>query len=108
MRVGGESNAEVDVRLFPLGVAARADRADDFALLELRPSGNADRAEVDERDRVAVGGADRQAQPLAGQLPDEGGDARCRSPHVGPRRRGDVDSPVLAARVRILVGDERS
>jgi hypothetical protein len=106
--IGGQANAEVDVRLCPLGIAARADSAHDLAFLDRGTGANPDRSEVDERDRVAVGGANRQAQTFARQLPDEGRDARCRSPDLGTRRRSDVDSPVLATRVRISFGDERA
>ena len=108
VRIGGQANAEVDVGLRVLRVAAGADRAHDVAFLDRGPGAYSDRSEVDERDRVAVGGANRQAQPLVGQLPDERGDARCGSPNIGTRRRSDVDSPVLAARVRISFGDERA
>jgi hypothetical protein len=107
VRVGGQANAEVDIGLCPLRLAAGADRAHDLAFLDRSPGAYSDRSEVDERDRVAVGGANRQAQPLTGQLPDERGDARCRSPDVGTGRRADVDSPVLAARVRVVLGGKR-
>jgi hypothetical protein len=69
VRVGRATDAQVHIRLGPLGVAARADRADDVALAHLRPDRDPDRAEVDERGRPPVLGADRQAQPLMGQLP---------------------------------------
>ena len=69
VRVGRAADPEIHVRLGPLGVTARAERADDVALAHLRPNRDPDRAEVDERDRPPVLGADRQAQPLMGQLP---------------------------------------
>jgi hypothetical protein len=69
VRVGRATDAEVHVGLGPLGVTARADRADDIALAHLRPDRDPDRAEVDECDRPTILGADRQAQPLMGQLP---------------------------------------
>jgi hypothetical protein len=108
MRIGGPANAEVDVGLRPLCLAARADRAHDLAFLDCGPGAHSDRSEVDERDRVAAGGANRQAQALVGQLPDEGGDSRRRSPNLCAHRRRDVNSPVLAARVRISFGGERA
>ena len=39
--------------------------------------------------------------------PDEGDDARGRGANVRTRRRGDVDSTVLAAGVGVILGDER-
>jgi hypothetical protein len=107
VRVGSQANAEMDVGLCPLGVTARADRADDFALFDRRPRPHADRPHVDERDRVAVGGANRQTQALVRELPDEGGDAGCGRTDVGAGRRRDVDSAVLAAGVGIPFGGER-
>jgi hypothetical protein len=108
VRFGGQANAEVDVRLSPLGVPARADRAYDLAFRDRGACSHADRSEMDERDRVAVGRANRQAQPFVRQLPDEGGDAGCGGPDLGTRGRGDVDSAVLAARIRVVLGDEWS
>jgi hypothetical protein len=108
VRIGGQANAEVEVGLRPLSLAARADRAHDLAFLNRGPGAHSDRAEVDERDRVAIGGANRQAQALTGQLPDERGDACRRSPDLRTRRGRDVDSPVLAACVGISFGDERA
>jgi hypothetical protein len=61
VRINRQANAQVDVRFRPLGLAARTDRADDVALGHLRADPNADRAEVDERDRPAVRSANRQA-----------------------------------------------
>lgn len=108
VRIGGQANAEVDVGLGPLGLAARADGAHDLPFLDRRPSPYPDRSEVHERDRVALGGANRQAEPLVRKLPDERRDARCRSPDFGTCGRRNVDSPMLAARVRIPFCDERS
>jgi hypothetical protein len=62
---------------------------------------------MDQRDRVAVGRADRQAQPFMRQLPDEGRDAGRRRANIGACRRRDVNSPVLTARIRVTRGDER-
>jgi hypothetical protein len=69
IRVGRSTDAEIDVRLGPLGRTTRTDRADDVALAHLRPGRDPNRAEVDERDRPPVLGADGQAQPLMGQPP---------------------------------------
>jgi len=64
VRVDRPPDAEVHVGLGPFGLTARADGADDVAFAHSGPERHADRAEVDERDRPAVLGADRQAQPL--------------------------------------------
>jgi hypothetical protein len=76
VRVRRVADAEIDVRLCPDGLAARADRADDVALAEPRPNRDPDRAEVNQRDRPGVLGADGQAQPLPRQSPGERHDTR--------------------------------
>lgn len=108
VRFGGQADPEVDVRLDPLGVAARADRADGLSFLDRSPCRHADRSEMDERDRVAVGRANRQAEPFARKLPGKRHDARRGSLDVGACVSGDVDPTMLAARVRIVLGDERA
>jgi hypothetical protein len=61
---------------------------------------------VNQRHRVAVFGTDRQAQPVVGHLPGEGDDPGGRSANLASRRSGDVDAAVLAARIRVVLGDE--
>jgi hypothetical protein len=107
VRVGCSTDAEIHVWLGPLGLTARTDRADDVALAHGRPDRDPDGAEVDERDRPAVLGADRQAQPLMGQLPRVGDDAGRSRANARARRGADVDPAVLAAGVGIALGDER-
>jgi len=106
--IGGQANAEMDVRLGPLGIAARADGADDLPLLDRRPHTHADRPQVDERDRIPVRGANRQAQPFVRKPAREGHDPARGSTDIRAARRADVDAPVLAPGVRVFVGDERS
>jgi hypothetical protein len=77
VRVGRTTDTEIHVWLGPLGLTTRTDRADDVALAHLRPDRDPYRAEVDERDRPPALGADRQTQPLMGQLPRVRDDA-CR------------------------------
>lgn len=108
VRVGREPDPEIDVRLGPLDVAARPDRPDDVALGDRRAGRDADRPQVDEGDRVAVRGPDRETQPLVRQPPDERGHARRRRANVRTGRSADVDAAVLSARVRIALGDERT
>lgn len=97
----------MDVRLDPLGVAAGADRADDLSFLDRSPCRHADRSEMDERDRVAVGRANRQAEPFVRKLPGKRHDAGRGSLDIAAGVSGDVDPTVLAARVRVVLGDER-
>ena len=107
MRLGGQANAKVDVRLSPLGFPAGADRSHHLALLDRRARPHADRPEMDQRDGIPVGGPNGQAEPLMRELPDEGDDARGRGANVHAGRRADVDSTVLAAGVGVVLGDER-
>ena len=97
----------MDIRLRPLGLAARADRADDVALADLSADGQPDRAQVDERDRPAVLGSDRQAETLSRQSSGERDHPTRGGTDVRARGSCDVDPSVLAARVRIAVGHER-
>jgi hypothetical protein len=106
VRVGRVPNAEVHVRLAALDISARADRADDLALVDLGAFGDADRAEMDERHRPAVLGAYGQAQALPRQATGERDDAGGGRADVGARRSSDVDPAVLPAGVRVAVEDE--
>jgi hypothetical protein len=104
--LGGQAHAEVDVRLGMLGLAARANRADDVPLRDCRPDPDRNRPELDERHREAVRGPNREREPRARHQPREADAARGGSAHVGPRRCSDVDAAMLAARVRIVHGLE--
>jgi hypothetical protein len=103
--LGRDSDAEMEVRHGPLRFSGPADRADRSAFFDGGVLLRGDRAEVDHRDRVPVVGLDGHAQPVArcrsgeGHLPT----SRCR--HRLPCGAADVDSAVLATRVRI--GAER-
>ena len=57
VRVGRQADAQVDVGLRAFRIAAGADRADDVALRDRRPHAKSNRPQVDERDGVAVFGA---------------------------------------------------
>jgi len=107
VRIRGASKAQVDVRLRPLGIAARADRADDFTLRDLSPDRHAGRAEVHERDRPAVRSSNRQAQTLVRRSPGERDDPARGRTDVRACRGADVDAAMLAARVRVVSRDER-
>ena len=97
----------MDRRLRPLGLAARTGRADDVALADLSPDGHPDRAQVDERHRPAILGSDRQAETLSRQSSGERDHSARGGMDVRARGRSDVEPTVLAARIRIAVGDER-
>ena len=104
----GATDAEVHVRLRNLDVARRSDPADEVALRDLRAVGDRDRAEMRERDGVAVGGRDRQA--LAGGRDGPGERDRPGRRRDDRRLRGaaDVDPSVLPGRVRMRrIEDER-
>jgi hypothetical protein len=107
VRISCEPDPQVHVRLRALGLAARADRADDISFVDLCPDGHADGPQVDERDRPALGGANGQAEALLRQPARERDDPARRRPDVRARRRADVHPTMLAARVRIAVEDER-
>jgi hypothetical protein len=107
VRVGRGADAEMHVGLGPFRVAAGADRADHVALAHLRSDRDPDRAEMDERDRPAVLGTDRQAETLGGQPPGERDDPRCGGAHGRARGSADVDPAMLAAGIRIALGGKR-
>ena len=83
VRIRGEADAEMDIRLRPLGLAARADSANDVALADLSSDGSPNRSQVDERDRPAVLGSDRQGRdPVAGMRPANATTPRVAGMHV--------------------------
>jgi hypothetical protein len=92
---------EVHVRHLELGHAARADGSDDVALSNDGPAPNAERTKVHERDGVAVRGLDRHGLACVWHGAGERDRSVCRRDDRGSLRGADVDSPVLAARVRV-------
>jgi hypothetical protein len=103
-----DSHSEVDVRLCVLGVAARAGRPQRRSFLENRFAGDADGAQVDEGDRVAVCGLDGDRTPSARDRAGEADDARSGRAHGRTGGRGHVDAAMLATRVGILSESEGS
>ena len=83
VRLGRDSDSEVDVRPGVLDLSARADGADALALLHRGPDTDAHGPEMDERDRVAVLGADRHAEPRMRQRAGERDHAVRRCAHIG-------------------------
>ena len=106
--VGRAADPEVDARHVLLGRAARAHRADGVAFADGRALRDLDRAEVDERDGVAVRREDRHAAAVGRQRPGEGDDARCGRLHRRAVRAGDVDAAVLPGGVRVRPEGEGS
>ncbi len=108
LRLGGTTDAQVDVRRGHLRVAARADRPDDVSFGDRRALPDDEGAEMRERDGVPVGGVDREGEPGTGDRPGEADTAGGRRKHGSAGVTTDVDAAVLAAVVRMLrVEDER-
>jgi hypothetical protein len=108
VRLGGQPDAQVDVRLGDVGVATRADRPHHLPFADRRAHWDGDRVQLEQRDRVAVLGANRDRAPGSGHRARKRDDAGRRRAHLGADRRADVDAPVLASAVRIVAGRERA
>jgi hypothetical protein len=108
VRVRAHADAEMDVRLVVLGVAARADRPEGCALRDGRLRSDLERAEVEERDRVAVGGLHRHGSTSARDRAGEGDDSGGRCAHGGTCRPGDIGAAVLSGGVGVVSEDEGS
>jgi hypothetical protein len=107
--VGGRTHAEVHERLRRGHDAAQTDRADDCALAYLRSARHADRAEMNERDRVAERRLDRDGPPSRRNRPGERDDTARRREHIRTRRRSEVDTAMLTRGVRVgMVERERT
>ena len=102
MGLGRDADSEMQVRDGMLRFARHADRADGVALGDGRARAHGNVTEVDERDRVAVGGANRQRAPGAGNGAREGDDSLGRSAYGRPGGPADVDPAMRAAGVRIV------
>ena len=102
VRIRRDPDAEVDVWDRVLALAAGADRADRRALAEGRAAVDRDRAEVDERDRVAVLRSHGDGSPARGNGAGEAHDS-CRGRADGRSFvAGDVDAAMLPSGVGIL------
>lgn len=101
VRVGGDANTEVDVWLRGDGVAALADRAHLSSLGHRVAPRNARRAELQQRDGVAVVGGDRDHVATAGHDAGERDASRGRRHDGAAELCADVDAPVLACGVRV-------
>jgi hypothetical protein len=105
VRLRGHPDAEMDVRGAGDGVLARANLTDDGALGDGTAACDRDRAELEQRHGVAVGGLNRQRAPTRRDRPDERDGACCGSHDRIADARTDVDPAVLAGGV--LVRSER-
>jgi hypothetical protein len=95
------------VGLRPFGVARGTDCADGLAFLDSRISPHGDRSEMDERDRVAVVGTDRDRQAVSRCRARERDNAGTGREHSLGGLTADVDSAMLSPEVRILAEVER-
>jgi hypothetical protein len=91
----------VDVRDERNGVGALGDSADDRPFGDLGPAEHIGRGELQERDRVAVGGLDRDRMAAAGHLPGEGHPSARRRDHGGAERGTHVDAAMLPTGVGV-------
>jgi hypothetical protein len=106
VRLRGQANAEMDVRLVVLGLPVRPDGADDVALPQRRADTHADRTQVQKRDRVAVLGADRHRAPRGRNRSSEADHTGCRRANLGTIGGADVHAPMLTAEVRVVLSRE--
>jgi hypothetical protein len=108
LRFGGDPDAEVEMRRDGDRVGALAHGPDDGALRHDRAAGDAERAELEQRDRVAVRGLDRQRAAASRHGAGERDGAGRGCPHLGAHGRAEVDAAVLPARVGVGGEGERA
>jgi hypothetical protein len=102
VRLGREPYSQVDRGNTPF-VTAELSRRDHVLFGDRRACAHRERAEVQERDRVAVFRPQRDRPAAAGNRAREGDHARDRSEHVLSRRGRDFDAAVLSGSVRVAV-----
>jgi len=96
----------MDVRIGHLRLVGRADRPDDVAFRDRGALAHRRRAEVDERDGQAVAGLDRHREAVLRDGARERDAAGRRCADTLAKTAADVDSAVLAARVRVVAERE--
>ncbi len=106
--VGRDADAQVDVRLGPGGLTARAHGGDGRPLRDRVALANPNRAEMLQRHGVAVGRPDRERLAAFRHGACEGHRSGRRREHVGSEIAGDVDAAMLTARIGIASEDERA
>ena len=105
VRVGGDSDPEVDARGSAI-VRRRRDRANRLPLAHDSVFSDRDRAQPDERNGVAVRGSDRDRTPVPGHGAGERDRTGRGRAHVRARISGDIDAAVLPAGVGIVAERE--
>jgi hypothetical protein len=98
----------VDVRCSRDRIGARADSADGGSFGDVVAVLDAGRAELEQRDGVAVRRLDRDRPAAAGNRADERDAAGCGRAHGSTDLGGDVDAAVLAARIGVVAEQERA
>ena len=98
----------MDVGLGRCGIDARPASAHDCTLRHHVALGDHGLGELEQRDRVAVGGLDRHTAPALRERAHEGDAPARRGANLGPGGDADVDTAVLAARVRVRADGERA
>ena len=106
LSIRGHPNAEIHVRLCELDVAAGPDRPDGVSLRQGRAALDADRAEMEQRDGVAVLCLDRHGLATIRDRAREADRARGRRTYRRARLACDVDAPMLARGIGVA-GAER-
>jgi hypothetical protein len=99
--IGGPTQPEVHERAGEVDDATRPDTPDDVALGDGRSAPHSDRAEVDERGRVAVRGLDRDRLAAARDDPGKRDHSLGGRVHVRAARGAEVDAAVLTGGVRV-------
>ena len=91
LRIVGQPDAEVDVRRTVLRVPGRPDRPDPLAFGDAVVGADQDRAQMEQRDGVAVGCPDRHRLAMRGQPPRERDSSAGRREDGGSSGAVDVD-----------------
>jgi hypothetical protein len=105
----GRPDAEMDVRNVELRRSTLTDPADRRRLVDVRARTNGKRAEMGQRDGIAVLRPDAQRQPVAGRRAGERDGPRRGSENRRVGDAGDIDAAVLSARIRVrMVEGERA
>jgi hypothetical protein len=99
--LGREAYAQMDVWNGPFGVPGRAERADRRSFGDRRIARDRDRAEMDERDGVAVRSPDRDREAVSRHRAGERDAASARGEDRAPGASAHVQTAMLAPSVRV-------
>jgi hypothetical protein len=106
--VVGMTDAEIDVGLWPVGLAARPDRRHRHSFRNRLALTDAQRPEMLQRHGIAVRGTDGQGLAALGHRARERDHTGRGSGHVRAEVARDVDATVLPRRIGIVSDHERS